>query len=71
MSVLVVQHEEECPPAWFGVWILEAGVALDVRKPYVGEALPDDLPDEEDPSEDRPIADRRRQDRRNACEART
>lgn len=43
MSVLVVQHEEECPPAWFGVWILEAGVALDVRKPYVGEALPDDL----------------------------
>ena len=38
--VLVVQHEDECPPAWFGTWITGAGVALDVRRPYLGEDLP-------------------------------
>ncbi len=43
MSVLVVQHEDECPPALLGRWLVEAGVALDVRRPYAGEALPDDL----------------------------
>lgn len=42
--MLVVQHEEECPPAWFGRWLVEAGCRLDVRRPYVpGEQLPGDL----------------------------
>lgn len=41
--VLVVQHEDECPPAWFGRWIADAGCALDVRRPYAGDELPDDL----------------------------
>ena len=43
-SILVVQHQDDCPPAWFGTWIEEAGVALDVRRPYAnGDALPADL----------------------------
>jgi GMP synthase (glutamine-hydrolysing) len=41
--VLVVQHQEDCPPAWIGQWLEEAGCALDVRHPYRGEDLPDDL----------------------------
>jgi len=41
--VLVVQHEDDCPPAWFGTWMTEAGATLDVRKPYAGQPLPDDL----------------------------
>ncbi|MFL6022628.1 MAG: type 1 glutamine amidotransferase [Marmoricola sp.] len=40
MTILVVQHEDGCPPGWFGTWILEAGAVLDVRRPYVGEPLP-------------------------------
>ncbi|PWN03009.1 GMP synthase [Nocardioides silvaticus] len=47
MSVLVVQHEDECPPALLGDWLVEAGVALDVRRPYADEALPSDLADHE------------------------
>lgn len=43
--VLVVQHEDQCPPAWFGRWLAEAGCALDVRRPYLGEPLPDGLAD--------------------------
>ena len=41
--ILVVQHEDDCPPAWFGTWITAAGAVLDVRRPYAGEALPSDL----------------------------
>jgi GMP synthase (glutamine-hydrolysing) len=41
--VLVVQHEDQCPPAWFGSWLEDAGCALDVRRPYAGDALPADL----------------------------
>ena len=41
--VLVVQHEDDCPPAWFGTWMAAAGATLDVRRPYAGEALPADL----------------------------
>jgi len=42
-SVLVVQHEDDCPPAWVGDWLVEAGCTLDVRRPYAGEDLPPDL----------------------------
>lgn len=45
--MLVVQHEDECPPAWFGRWLEGAGCALDVRRPYAGEQLPAEL-DEHD-----------------------
>jgi GMP synthase (glutamine-hydrolysing) len=41
--VLVVQHEDDCPPAWFGTWMTEAGATLDVRKPYAGDPIPADL----------------------------
>jgi GMP synthase (glutamine-hydrolysing) len=40
VSVLVVQHEDGCPPALFGKSLAEAGVDLDVRRPYAGDALP-------------------------------
>lgn len=43
VPVLVVQHEDDCPPGWFGSWLEQAGCALDVRRPYVGEPLPNDL----------------------------
>lgn len=41
--VLVVEHEQMCPPGWVGEWLLDAGAALDVLRPYAGDALPDDL----------------------------
>ncbi len=34
-----MQHEDECPPAWFGEWLAEAGVLLDVRRAYDGDPL--------------------------------
>jgi GMP synthase (glutamine-hydrolysing) len=42
-ALLVVQHEDACPPALFGEWLGGAGVALDVRRPYRGDALPAEL----------------------------
>jgi GMP synthase (glutamine-hydrolysing) len=42
-TVLVVQHQDDCPPALFGTWLVEAGCVLDVRRPYAGDGLPDDL----------------------------
>ena len=42
-SILVVQHQDDCPPALVGEWLVEAGCRLDVRRPYAGDALPDDL----------------------------
>jgi len=41
--VLVVQHEDDCPPALLGRWLVEDGVDLDVRRPYAGDELPADL----------------------------
>ncbi|GAA8849723.1 glutamine amidotransferase [Helicobacter pylori] len=43
MSLLVVQHQTTCPPGRVGAWLRDAGVELDVRRPYAGEALPTDL----------------------------
>lgn len=41
--ILVVEHEAGAPAALLGEWLVEAGAELDVRRPYAGEALPDDL----------------------------
>lgn len=41
--ILVVQHQEDCPPALLGRWLLDAGCGLDVRHPYAGDDLPADL----------------------------
>ena len=43
--VLVVQHQDDCPPALVGDWLVEAGCVLDVRRPYAGDDLPRDLTD--------------------------
>jgi GMP synthase (glutamine-hydrolysing) len=41
--ILVVQHQDDCPPALFGTWIADAGGVLDIRRPYAGDDLPADL----------------------------
>jgi GMP synthase (glutamine-hydrolysing) len=38
--ILVVEHEESCPPALFGDWLTDAGCTLEVCRPYIGDALP-------------------------------
>ncbi len=43
MSLLVVQHQETCPPGRVGDWLIAAGMDLDVRRPDLGESLPEDL----------------------------
>jgi GMP synthase (glutamine-hydrolysing) len=42
--LLVVQHEDDCPPALLGGWLDDAGCDLDVRRPYAGDDLPDLTP---------------------------
>ncbi len=42
-AVLVVQHQELCPPGWVGEWLQSEGLQLDVRHPYAGASLPEDL----------------------------
>ncbi len=43
LRVLVVQHQDDAPPALVGDWLVEAGCVLDVRRPYSGDDLPSDL----------------------------
>lgn len=43
LPVLVVEHEAQCPPALMGDWLVAAGCPLDVRRPYLGDDLPDHL----------------------------
>lgn len=43
MSLLVIQHQETCPPGRVGQWLTEAGVELDICRPYAGDELPQDL----------------------------
>lgn len=38
--ILVVQHQDSCPPAELGRWLVEAGCVLDVRRPYALGDLP-------------------------------
>jgi GMP synthase (glutamine-hydrolysing) len=41
--LLLVEHEAMCPPGWVGEWLTDAGCTLDVRRPYAGDELPEDL----------------------------
>lgn len=41
--MLVVEHEVGAPAAMLGEWMGEEGIQLDVRRPYTGERLPEDL----------------------------
>jgi GMP synthase-like glutamine amidotransferase len=43
-TVLVVQHEESTGPGWFGEWLRDAGVVLDIVHPYRGADLPELTP---------------------------
>jgi len=38
--VLVVEHQESCPPALVGGWLTDAGCTLEICRPYLGDALP-------------------------------
>lgn len=44
-TVLVVQHEDNCPTGWFGDWLTSAGLELDVLEAHRGRALPASLGD--------------------------
>jgi len=37
--VLVVQHQEDCPPGWLGDWLVEGGCRLDVRRADRGDPV--------------------------------
>jgi GMP synthase (glutamine-hydrolysing) len=39
--ILVVEHQESCPPALFGDWLEGAGADLHVVRPWRGDDLPD------------------------------
>jgi GMP synthase (glutamine-hydrolysing) len=39
--VAVVQHENDCPPAMFGDWLVEGGADLAVCQAFAGDDLPD------------------------------
>ncbi|MGI8435026.1 MAG: type 1 glutamine amidotransferase [Nocardioidaceae bacterium] len=41
--LLVVQHEDDCTPSWFGQWFLEAGVTYDVVLGHRGAPVPGEL----------------------------
>ena len=38
--ILVVEHQESCPPALVGDWLVAAGCTLEVCRPYAGDDLP-------------------------------
>lgn len=40
LRVLVVEHQASCPPALLGAWLTDVGCALEICRPYLGEALP-------------------------------
>lgn len=39
--VLVVQHEDTCPVDRLGAWLDEAGVRVELRRPYAGDTVPE------------------------------
>jgi GMP synthase (glutamine-hydrolysing) len=41
--LLVIQHEDDCPPAWFGEWFSASGIELDVRLGHRADEIPDRL----------------------------
>lgn len=41
--LVIVQHADDCPPAWFGTWFRDAGVDYDVVRGDRGERIPTDL----------------------------
>jgi GMP synthase (glutamine-hydrolysing) len=39
-TVLVIEHEDKCPPALVGQWLTETGCVLEVCRPYAGDEVP-------------------------------
>jgi GMP synthase (glutamine-hydrolysing) len=39
-TVLVIEHEDNCPPALLGDWLTEAGCTLEICRPYAGDEIP-------------------------------
>jgi GMP synthase (glutamine-hydrolysing) len=39
-ALLVVQHERDTGPGWFGSWLVAAGLELQIVRPYAGDLLP-------------------------------
>ena len=39
-TVLVIEHEDKCPPALLGGWLAETGCTLEVCRPYAGDEVP-------------------------------
>jgi GMP synthase (glutamine-hydrolysing) len=37
---LVIEHEPACPPAHLGTWLVDAGAALEVCRPWSGDEVP-------------------------------
>ncbi|MEI2777250.1 MAG: type 1 glutamine amidotransferase [Tetrasphaera sp.] len=42
---LVIEHEDECPPEWFGLWWEQAGIALRRIRAHDGEPIPGSIAD--------------------------
>ena len=42
-KALLIQHEDECPPAWFGRWFRVSGLDYDVVLGHRGEQVPTTL----------------------------
>ena len=38
--VVAIEHDRECPPAWMGAWLQDAGCFVEVCRPYLGDPLP-------------------------------
>ena len=45
LRFLVIQHEDDCPPEWFGQWWAEIGVSVDVLAGHRGDPVPASLSD--------------------------
>ena len=41
--LLVIQHEDDCPPEWIGGWFRQAGLAFDVVMGHRGDVIPVNL----------------------------
>jgi len=43
--LLVIEHESHAGPEMFGPWLAEAGVAVEICRPYAGDVIPDSVED--------------------------
>jgi GMP synthase (glutamine-hydrolysing) len=41
--LLIIQHEDDCTPAWFGEWFLEEGLEYDIISGHRDQVVPESL----------------------------